>query len=551
MFYVQNWVLASNAVDYYAEDDSLASPLQHFWSLSVQGQVFILWPLLFLFSAVVARRYRLKFRGVVLLVFGGLFVVSLAFSVWETSTSQAYAYFDTRARLWEFAFGTLLALALPSARLPRFLRVVAGWVGLVLMLGAGVVLDVQGQFPGYVALWPLTAAALVIIAGQTGSRFGADRFLASRPLVRVGNLSYALYLWHWPVLVLALVWQDRGSPGLVGGFLVIGVSLVLAHLTTRFVEQPMRALSWADRKRRRAVVVLAVCVALVAAPVAFWQQSLRVQTEQASARADTDNPGALSLLPGYVDEVAADAALLPELSDIRDDWPVFAGGCQSDVATAVNICDNSVGPEAPRSLMVVGSSHAHVWATPVLEVAAEEGWAVEAVTRGFCPLSLDPEVGSDCLAHNRDLIATVLERKPDVVVTTSTQTLPGGGEVLDPTWIGIIRQFSDAGIEVLAIRDTPRMPGNVRSCIEERGPDDPKCGNSRSATLADNSMPPDFGNDVPGLHLLDFSDFFCPSDRCPAVIGNVIVYKDDNHVTATYLKTMSQPFRASLPQSWF
>ena len=167
LFYVQNWVLASNAVDYYADDHSLASPLQHFWSLSVQGQVFILWPLLFLASALLARRFRLKVRGVVLLVFGVVFVASLGFSIWETYTNQAYAYFDTRARLWEFALGTLLALALPFIRLPRFVRVVVGWVGVAAMLSAGFLLDVQGQFPGYVALWPLVAAALVIVAGQT------------------------------------------------------------------------------------------------------------------------------------------------------------------------------------------------------------------------------------------------------------------------------------------------------------------------------------------------------------------------------------------------
>lgn len=237
---MQNWVLASDAADYYAEDGSLASPLQHFWSFSIQGQVFMLWPLLFLVSAVVARRFRLRFRGVVLLVFGALFAASLAFSVRETSTNQAYAYFDTRARLWEFAFGTLLALALPFIRLPRSVRVVVGWVGVAAMLSGGFLLDVQGRFPGYVALWPLLAAALVIVAGQTHSPIEADRLLSSKPLVRMGDLSYAVYLWHWPVLVLYLIWRDEAAPGVLGGLLVIGSSLGLAYLTRRFIERPMR-----------------------------------------------------------------------------------------------------------------------------------------------------------------------------------------------------------------------------------------------------------------------------------------------------------------------
>ncbi|MER2137756.1 MAG: acyltransferase, partial [Arthrobacter sp.] len=137
LFYFQNWALAANSVDYYATDQSVASPLQHFWSLSVQGQVFILWPLLFALAGIIAVAAKLRIRRAVLFVFGTVFLVSLTFSIYETYTNQVHAYFDTRTRLWEFAFGTLLVLALPYLKLPRPVRVAAGWIGLAAMLSGG------------------------------------------------------------------------------------------------------------------------------------------------------------------------------------------------------------------------------------------------------------------------------------------------------------------------------------------------------------------------------------------------------------------------------
>ncbi|OZB78781.1 MAG: acyltransferase, partial [Microbacterium sp. 14-71-5] len=147
--YVQNWVLALDGVDYYAHDSALASPLQHFWSLSVQGQVFVLWPVLFLLGALLVRWTKKSTTAVMAWIFGLVFAGSLAFSIWETADLQTFAYFDTGARLWEFAAGSLLALALPYVRLPRVPRAILGWLGLAGLVVCGMVIDVRGGFPGY------------------------------------------------------------------------------------------------------------------------------------------------------------------------------------------------------------------------------------------------------------------------------------------------------------------------------------------------------------------------------------------------------------------
>jgi peptidoglycan/LPS O-acetylase OafA/YrhL len=187
VFYVENWALALAEVDYYAADSSTASPFQHFWSLSVQGQVFLLWPLVFGAAWWLHRKAGWRPVPVLTALFGGILLASLAWSVHTTATNQAFAYFDTRTRLWEFALGSLLALAVPYLRLPRAARVVLGWAGMLSMVSVGVLINVQGAFPGWIALWPLLSAAAIIVAGRSGSPFGLDRILASRPLVRWGT----------------------------------------------------------------------------------------------------------------------------------------------------------------------------------------------------------------------------------------------------------------------------------------------------------------------------------------------------------------------------
>ena len=548
LLYFQNWVLAANSVDYYAADHSGSSPLQHFWSLSIQGQVFILWPLLFALAAVIHRRTRLKFRTVVVLVFGTVFLASFAFSITQTYSNQAHAYFDTRTRLWEFALGTLLAAVIGSIRLPRPVRIAAGWAGLALMLSVGFLLDVQGQFPGYVALLPLIAASLVIVAGQTGSTVGADRFLSLPPLSKLGEISYALYLWHWPILVVYLAWRGRQEVGPVGGTAIIVLSLVLAYLTTRFIEKPLRQ---GTETRGRALLVAAVCAALVAVPLGSWQYSLKAEADRLAADADRNNPGAAVLLPGYVDNSDPDAPLLPTMADVASDSPVFSDGCDGDPAENESFCvhkGQKDGAEPTAVVGVIGSSHALMWTTPLLELADERGWEVASATRGYCPVTADPAVDSRCLDFNERAISGLLDREPDFVMTTSSQTHFGAEETLDSTWLQQISRFTDRGIPVVGIRDTPRMPENVPSCLEQNPADFEACGTEAGATLA--AQAPEQGIEPPsGVHFLDFSDLLCPDGYCSPVIGNVIVYRDNDHLTSTFLRTLLPWFGQRLEQA--
>ena len=254
---------------------------------------------------------RVSYAALLAAAFGAIFVASLVFSIEQTATNQSYAYFDTRTRLWEFALGSLLALALPHLKPGKMLRVVLGWTGLAAMLSCGLLLTVDRSFPGFIALWPTLAAAAIIVAGQSGSRFGVDRFLTWKPLVALGDNSYALYLWHWPLLVLALAATGITAPNLVQGLAIVAASIVLAVLTTRFVEKPLREWHWPQRRAWRTAVVIAACGALLAGPVSVWQSKMMADEAAAAAQPKELTPGAAALKPENAGKPTPEAKIIP------------------------------------------------------------------------------------------------------------------------------------------------------------------------------------------------------------------------------------------------
>ncbi len=545
LFYYQNWVLQKAAVNYYATDHSLASPLQHFWSLSIQGQVFILWPIIFAGAAWLAHRYKLRYRALLTYIFGAIFLVSLTYSIIFTATNQALAYFDTFARLWEFALGTLVALVLPGLYVAKSARVVLGWLGIAAMLSCGILLQVQTAFPGFVALWPTLAAACVIVAGQSGSRLGVDRILSSKFLVRLGDNSYALYLWHWPILVIALAWSGKDHAGWLSGTVIVALSLVLAFLTTKYVEKPLREWKWPEVRRRRAAIAVVACLAAACVPLGGFTGYQQWEKAAAAERAYRDNPGARVFDANYVDQADKSAPLAPSVELAAGDWPVFDGGCKSDDAALTNICSNDK-PFASKQILVLGSSHAHVWSTPLLELADKRGWDVQVITKGYCPVTLtkDKKITQECVDFNKETLEKAIAMKPDLVLTTSTRTDadPGTSEFVDASWVSEMKRLNDAGIPVVAIRDTPRMKEPVPDCLASHKDNFSACDANRHAIFADTNPADAIAGQIPATAFLDFTSFFCNDKTCPAVIGNVMVYKDDNHVTRTYMSTLAPYF---------
>lgn len=549
--YVQNWLLAADAVDYYARTD-VPSPLQHFWSMSVQGQAFVLWILLLGLCQLVVRRRGLSPDRVVGVVFGAVFAVSFVYSVVRTASAQQLAYFDTGARLWEFAAGSLLVVALPHVRLGAVARTVVGWSGLAGLLVLGAVLDVQGGFPGFLALWPVLCAAAIVVSGsgETG-RFSLARVLSSRPLQAVGRDAYALYLVHWPILVTFLVVNGRTEVGIVGGAGIIALSLVLARLLTGAVDRPVRAWRRTDASALVPVAVLTAAAAIVAVPVGTWQASTWVQERAIEARAMQTNPGAAVLRDPSLAETPADAALLPLPTLIDDEWVHLdrecSGDWKNDVEMLQGTCSETSGTSRARhTVAVIGDSHAQQITSALLPVAEANGWGVVFLIKGGCSMGLDePGMDERCDGWREAAIDLVERVRPDAALTVVTRSDAGeDDERLRPGIERFLDRMDDAGVPVLGVRDNPRFAFNMYDCVVAA--DDPlACAVPRSASLADRNPADDL--DRPGLHLLDLTPWLCPDDLCVGVIGNVAVYRDDNHLSRIYARTLSPSLAEQLP----
>jgi len=267
--YLENWALAFRSVDYLAQHEAV-SPVQHFWALSVQGQFYLLWPMLVAGAAFVARRAKIGFRPVLVATLSVIFFLSLAFSVWFTAKNQPFAYFHTLARAWEFSMGALLAVAIPFLKPSKWLRVALGWLGVAAIISCGILLQVSRVFPGYAALWPTLAAVCIIVAGTSGSRFGADRLLASRPMVYMGGISYGIYLWHFPILAF---WRQYAQPyelPAAAGVAILVLSIGLAALSTRYIENRVREPRGQAAARGRPFVFGLACLAPVVVALGIW-----------------------------------------------------------------------------------------------------------------------------------------------------------------------------------------------------------------------------------------------------------------------------------------
>ncbi|WP_424347929.1 acyltransferase family protein [Kocuria sp. CH-021] len=549
VLYVQNWLLAFNAVDYYAADTSGASPFQHFWSLSVQGQVFLLWPLLLALCGLLARRTGWSVARVATGVFGAVFLASFAFSVVSTHNEQAFAYFDTRARLWEFALGSLLALAvLRGVTLPGALRLLLGWTGLVAIAVCGLVLDVQGSFPGWAALWPLTGAALVILAGHTGDPRGADALLSRRPLLVLGEASYAVYLVHWPVLVTYLVVTDRAKATLLHGLLILVGSIVLGVLVHRLVERPLRPRG-GPRASLHQLGLVVLCVALVLVPVAGARAVLDRQAQEAAERAAVENPGATVLTGDLSWERDPDVPTIPDPLVREGQWSALPESC--DAATEdwfdgykVACSTLPVDPDAEVDAMVIGNSHAEQWLPAVEAVAQDRGWNLRSVVRGACRYQpVETTDNTEC----QELIGLtdryLEEQDIDVVFTTSTVTADEGpGEQIAPGFEQVLEDLGSRGITVVGIRDNPRFPFNMVTCIDQHGPDAERCNPPRAQKLAPQNPAEALMARHENFVSIDMSDWICPDGTCPSRIGNRWVYMDDNHMPRDYVVSMVPAF---------
>ncbi|WP_189027996.1 acyltransferase family protein [Nocardia rhizosphaerihabitans] len=566
MFYVQNWQLAMTWSDYLAADPSV-SPLQHLWSMSVQGQFYVAVLITVVVIAWLCARFARPDRtrlvlGVVVVAAG---LASFGYAASGTATHQGWNYYDTLARGWELLAGAGLAVIAPYVVLARRIRgalAAAGVAGVVLC--GWLIVDGANRFPGPAALLPVAAAAAVILSAahlSPGDRPWPNRILAHPAMRWLGDLAYPLYLWHWPILIFFLA--ERGNPhaGIAGGSAVIGISLVLAWLTHRWVELPLRRGAGADRKEpgdKGTRAVWAVVGLLLAATIAVtvgWQSALRVSPASAAEVLDPEKyPGAEALASGAPTPAEP---LRPTVFDASADVPPPTGdGCIADWDTREVITCTYGDPDAERTLALVGSSHAEHW-LPALQVLAEEhAFRVQVYLKMGCPLTMAAdalykgEPNPDC----RDWSAEVIDRlgvdRADWVFTTGTRPRDEGGDETPEDYLAVWSALSDRGLNVVAVRDTPWLRrGTVRykaaDCLAGGG-DRISCGMRREDALAPVNPALEPSSAFPSVFPIDLTDAVCEPTVCSVAEGNILIYHDEHHLTASYSRSLAGPLGRAL-----
>lgn len=563
--YVENWYLAATSTDYLGQWEE-KTPVQHFWALSLQGQFYLAWLLLFAVLAVLIRR---RPERALTYVVGGLslvFVVSLAFSVWFTAVNQPVAYFATPARGWEFALGGLAAVALRRPPQNRsLLRWSLGWVGLAVLLGTGLVLQVSTVFPGYAALLPTGAALLILLSARNGIPGGADSLLSTRALVYLGGISYGIYLWHYPLLKFYRSERDTEANSILSGTAIILAAVVLAFLTQRFVEEPLVALSRRSARARRAVLsgLLAAALAVVlgagalAGARAITPEDVAEQRTRTAAVTDAAYvlepcTGALAGPPTStgpcggrtVGEFVTPVHLIPATQD--------AIPCDTVVKQRpLTVCSGGSTSAQPRATaMLIGDSHS-LTMRPALDLVAQHNdWRLLFAYSPGCQTAAVPAVGTTakrCAAWMEQL-SGYLDRT-DIDVLFSIQAagkdfvgIPEGatGRAAD----AYAEQWASYdGIEqIVVIRDTPRLSTTLLTCLGRHSAGDAGQACSRARTTA---LRPDAaaraavedGDDR--TRVVDLSDVFCDSERCYPVIGNYIAYRDSVHLHTGFSPTLT------------
>ncbi|MGX7731769.1 acyltransferase family protein [Rhodococcus sp. 2H158] len=565
LLYVQNWHLALTAADYQAADASV-SAMQHLWSMSVQGQFYVLALAVVAAVAWTCRRSGRPHatRPVLAVVLTAGFVGSFLYATITSRTEQAWAYYDTGARLWELLAGSLLYLAVGRVSLPRPWRSLLAAAGLALVLTCGVFLDGANVFPGPAALVPVGATAALVLAGAHTTRendpTGASRVLASRPLLELGRIAYALYLWHWPVLIFYLSWRERPAVGPIGGLAVLSVSLVLARLTHTRIETPLRrsprtaaAAAGSSRPTASRVATTLVLTAglTVVTCAAAWQWYVTHNPETAARVGDLDParyPGAASLTDGAF---TPRAEMRPTLLEAPNDLPSSTyDGCISDLSTRDVIVCTYGDPAADRTVALVGSSHAEHWLTALDEIGQSRGVRIVTYLKMGCPLTLsdEPMLGDqpypDCRDWSREVLDRLREDPPDWVFSTATRPRPDGpGDYTPGDYVAVWERLADYGLPFLGIRDTPWLhhdgvPYRAVDCLAEGG-NATSCGMPRDAVLAAENPALEAAEGLLTVRALDLSDAVCDTTICRVAEGNILVYHDSHHLAATYVRSLT------------
>ncbi|MFO1470698.1 MAG: acyltransferase family protein [Turneriella sp.] len=563
--YVQNWMLVAQSVDYLARE---ASPtvVQHYWSLSIEEQFYFAWPLIVFVAAWFTRKAGHKFRPFILIYSAGILIVSFIWSSYVLrGTPQGY--FTTTTRAWELAIGSTLAILWPWLKLNAAFRIALSWVGLAMLMTAAFTVREGFAFPGWIAIVPTLGTAFLILGNQT--RFAAATILGTQPLRFIGDISYAIYLWHWPIIVVAKqVPQLAGWPAWKFSGAIIVLTLVLSILTKYFVEDPFRSgfLAFGLKANKRRMFVagsLITALLLIGAGAGVsantWYKEEKIAAElkakeKATIYPKSEYPGAAAMDALEPASVPAGLPVKPNPVVAEYDLGAYAYCMGKTGSFAVRPCEFG-NRNGTTKIVLTGDSHAMQYGTALEKVAKLHDWRLVVLSKPACPFGDFPVYWEgyqrgECEHWKKESYKIIAAMKPDLMITTTAragvyQQLPSKERQIQgykQYW----QKYLDLGIRVAVIRDNPLMRGgplgwmSPPSCVYQHSKTPADCDNPRKKSLEDLvDLMVTTAQQMQNVPIIDLSDYFCDKQNCRAVIGNILVYRDNHHITDAFGVTLA------------
>ncbi len=559
--FLANFHFASQGTNYLASQQP-PSPLQNYWSLSVEEQFYLVYPTLFLLVAAVRLRISLRTRlavGLVLIIIG-----SFTWSVLQTTSNATAAYFSPWTRAWELALGALVAVGTTwLLRLPARAAAAMTWLGLGAILVAALAFDNRTAYPGSWVAVPVVGAALVIAGGVVAPARGAEVLLGTAPFGWLGKLSYSLYLWHWPILVVAAESQGRTSLPVPQSLGLVAVALVASAVTFRLVEDPIRHARFPTRFRWGSIALGAGLIGLTLVVATAWLDDEASPTVTASSR--------LGIVPGTDAQVRdlvrasvqiqrLPSDLTPSLSTVSDDrgWP--PGRCDPTLGQArVPACIFG-DRHGSRTMVLYGDSHALMWFEALNEAAREAHWRLVILGKAYCMANAYPSGSqaagfpfSVCAQWQHFALHRIKRLHPDlVVVTQEVQSGPGKALYTTAQWqraLGAtLARIAAPHRQLVVLGNMPRSDPDPPDCLAEHPADVQACSGPALSNLASYNQAERRAITAAGGRYIDVDPWFC-AQRCSAVIGRYQPYLNELHVTESYSLYLEQVLAEKLDLS--
>ena len=568
----QNWLLALNSVDYFSSNSN-PSPVMHYWSLSLEEQFYLLWPLLLLLFWNTSSKFSKSINPMMLFI-GIVAVLSLGFSVYLTEYSQSFAYFNTFTHVWEFSLGALLAFMYSKQtdlKHSNFSDVLIAIFGFAAIIYSAFAFDAETKFPGFIALIPVLGTLFVIYSGRKVDQLSLITRRITTPLNWVGNNSYSIYLWHWPPIVL-LPFVVGHSLGNTTKLLILIGTLLFAWLTTKFIEKPLRS-SVLLNKSRVTYLVGAITVFTIVGTSVGLTVIARSEEDASSDQAQevinqSINSGelcfgaiAMSNIENCANSHTPAEGFGPDFAS--NDWGTLSGtrrdGTLLDTANCVDFSTSiepmwecSLGATGGnKSMAVVGDSHALALLEPLVLLANKNGFQVQAYLQNSCspmlPLSSSLQNQNVCDQWRSSVAERIAANKAiSIVVATGfsrvrdTSLLNESTDKLVNQYSALYKKLADSGKQVFVIEDVPLTNGeSVPECVELAGGINDPCSVKRELALSFDPVPSAIKSlNNSKVHLIELTDQFCDLELCHSVIGGLIAYRDSHHVSGTFALTL-------------